>query len=266
MNDITVLIPCYKSPELLNVSVNSLIESITMNVQIIVILNEADQKSKDLLNSINIPHIDLEKAYGPAAVDYAIPYIDSKYVLIAQSDHIFYIGWDKILVDLINYRSDIMFACCGIVEPFKNNPIIHYDRLGDFINPITKKNFYINCAANKYNNNKYYISDMQPSLCRTEDFKKINGYSNNFRKEWFNITACRGLDIDYVRRMWLLYDKKGYSIATNKTVVYHGVSKNQNKYPKSGNGKQIFKDVTGTTINEFYEEFKLYSPVKLKEL
>jgi len=265
MNDVTVLIPCYKSPELLKVSIKGILESTVLDTHTIVILNDADKESIEYLDSVKVQHIDLKEALGPPAVDKAIPYLNSKYVTIAQSDHIFQSGWDKVLVELIESREDIMFACCGIVEPYKSGAVFHRDNLGKFVNEETYKNFHKNCEQGKYDNGKYYITDAQPSLCRTKDFLTIGGYSNNFQADWFEITACRGLDIDYVYRMWNLYNKKGYSIATNKAVVYHGVSLNQNKYPKSGSGKIVFQRLNNISIQKFYEEFKLCQEIKLDE-
>jgi glycosyltransferase involved in cell wall biosynthesis len=51
MKDVAILMPCWKSPELLRVVIPSLIKASKSNYEIIVILNEADKESINYLIS-----------------------------------------------------------------------------------------------------------------------------------------------------------------------------------------------------------------------
>jgi glycosyltransferase involved in cell wall biosynthesis len=119
MKDLAILMPCWKSPELLAIAIPSLIKASKSNHEIIVILNEADTESIHILDELNIHHIDLGSNIGPSSVDYAIPYIEKigfKYVANVNSDMLFSDGWDIELIKLLESNYPCSTSAC-LVEP-----------------------------------------------------------------------------------------------------------------------------------------------------
>lgn len=250
MKDIAILMACWKSPELLKVSVPSILKSLTTDSELIVILNEVDKESVDYLDSVGVRHIDKESNLGPSAVDFAIPYIQEtgfKYVSNVNSDMLFSNGWDKETITLLESNKPCTVSCC-LIEPIYNGHSI-YENLGNFVTNAKHDEFNKNIDDGKYKTD-VSVSYNHPITCSSDDFIKVNGYSDNMRKEWCDLKG-RGLDDDFVYRLYKLYDGNFKYLKSDKAFVYHGISLNSNKLVRRSPGHQVFTQINGITIQEF---------------
>lgn len=253
MKDIAILMPCWKSPELLKICIPSLLDSTKSDSEIIVILNEVDQESVQYLDSMKIQHIDINKNLGPAAVDLAIPSIVDrfKYVANINSDMLFSEGWDVELIKLYEENKPCTVSSC-LVEPIHNGHSV-YENL-DFFNPNSHNIFNNFIKVGKYNTD-VSVSYNHPILCSLSDFLKVNGYSDNMEQIWVDLKG-RGLDDDFVYRLYKIYGDEMKYLKSNKSFVYHGISLNSKKLKHRQPGHEAFKAKNGMNINEFRKLIK----------
>jgi len=73
----TIIMPSWKSPELLKLSIPSLINS--TNSKIIIVLNEIDEESKKIVEENNIVYISRKDNLGPSSVDLALNLVHTKW-------------------------------------------------------------------------------------------------------------------------------------------------------------------------------------------
>lgn len=253
MKDLTVVMPCWQSPELLAVSIPSLIDNMTVDCDIFVCLNEPDYTSVNILNAHKeIKTIHINNNDGPSAVDHAIPFLNSKYIVNINSDMLFSKGWEIALMELIEEHPHAT-ASSTLVEPVDGG---HehwlFDNLGDFLDPNVRVLFENNVASGKYSIEKRYLNN-HPIMCTTEDYLKVGGYSDNMDQDWITLKG-RGLDDYFIWRLMQLHDDYKF-IASDKSFVYHGVSLNANKVERdvSRCPNACFTARTGIAIAELYE-------------
>lgn len=249
MKDVAILMPCWKSPELLRVVIPSLLKSTKTNSEIVVVLNEADSESIDYLKDMGITYYDNPQNDGPSAVDLVIPYIKEagfKYVANVNSDMLFSDGWDVELIKLLESNKPCTVSCC-LVEPIYNNHSV-YESL-DFFAPNSHDIFNKNLKDGKYKT-EISVSYNHPIMCTTEDFIDVGGYSDNMEQIWIDLKG-RGLDDDFVYRLYKKYNGGFKYLKSDKSFVYHGVSLNSNKLKVRQPGHSAFKNKHGIDIQDF---------------
>lgn len=249
MKDIAILMACWKSPELLKVVIPSLLKTIKTDSEIIVVLNEVDNESVKYLKEKNIKYYDNLKNDGPSAVDYAIPYIKEigfKYVANINSDMLFSEDWDIELINLLEKNKPCTVSCC-LIEPVHNGHSI-YENL-NFFAENSHNIFNENIKSGKYKT-EISVSYNHPILCTTEDFFAVGGYSDNMEQIWIDLKG-RGLDDDFVYRLYKLHNGNIKYLKSDKSFVYHGVSLNSNKLKVRTSGHGVFENKHGIKINDF---------------
>lgn len=257
MRDIAILMACWKSPELLRVSVPSILKSLTTDSELIVILNEADKESIDYLDSVGVKHIDKDTNYGPSAVDFAIPYIQEQefqYVANVNSDMLFSDGWDSETIKFLEENKPCTVSCC-LVEPIHNGHSI-YENLGNFLTEAKHEVFNKNVSNGKYKTD-VSVSYNHPIVCATSDFISVNGYSDNMKQIWCDLKG-RGLDDDFVYRLYKLHNGNIRYLKSNTAFVYHGISLNSKKLTTRSPGREAFKQINGMSIDDFRKLIKYY--------
>ena len=253
MKDLAILMPCWKSPELLKVSIPSLLKSTKSKYEIIVILNEADPESIMYLDELKIKHINLEDNIGPSAVDYAIPYIKEnnfQYIANVNSDMIFSDNWDIKLIELLEKNYPCSTSCC-LIEAINGGQQI-YD-VYDFFKEDSHDRFNESVLNGKYKTN-IETSYNHPIMCKTIDFLNVNGYSENLDQSWIDLKG-RTLDDYFAYRLLKLHNDNFKFLKSNEAFVYHGESLNYKKFNLSrgdSNTANVFLTKTGISIKEFY--------------
>lgn len=264
--DITYLMPCWDSPELLEVSVPSLIASLTLPSQIIIILHDYDEKSVEICRKHNVEFICNSFNYGPAGVDLAYCMIRGSYVSNVNSDMLFYPGWDKKALEIIekNYPCSVSPM---LVEPNPATPFVHFNP-GPWGNPDMQQNF--NDFIDNDGPNKQTKLEMvdrttfsHPILVKFKDFADVGGYSGNFNNKWFEVSGGRGLDNDFAFRLWKHHDSNFKFILSASIFCYHGGSLGSTKIAHFGDANEIFLEVNGVTSEYFYEQINNWEPLAI---
>jgi len=257
--DIAILIPCWKAPELLRVCVPSVLESIMTDSEIIVVLNEADEESVEVLDAMGVKHIDKDTNYGPSAVDFAIPYVQEngfRYVANVNSDMLFSKGWDMTAIRILENRRPCSVSF-PLVEPNSNcGPPIRIKDEIDFFDDESSRIFNQNVEDGKYRTIETTACS-HPIVVTIEDFLLVGGYSDNMDMRWVEVCGNK-LDPYFAFRLYEVYGSKFGLIRTNEGFVYHHVSYNKTKFGASfKSGASYFRGKTGMSFSDFVMKAKL---------
>lgn len=228
-SDIKLTIPVctWKSPSLLKNCLESLIKSSTVKTKILVIIQEIDIESIKVCDELSIEYINIPYNFGALlAIDFVIPFLKSEYVAIINDDMIFPVGWDKKLIETIeaNYPCT---ASAVLVERSNNDPLYQKNVISDDLGEIDEKTF--DKFNYKYQNGFYKkqntFSRQHPTIIKSEDFLKVNGYTDNWDMNWF---PGHCLD-DYFPYRLLKLNSNYKFILNGDVAVYHGVAKTISK-------------------------------------
>jgi hypothetical protein len=236
---------------MLKACIESLNKSFTVEASIKVVLNQGDKESAEYLSDSGIEFVRLNENYGTLAVDFAIPLFDAEYVVNTNDDMLFHPGWDSDLIGIIE-RNHPCSASCSLIEPVgTGNYVVKVDDLGDVENPETYQKFIDNWSQGKYKREHKKSSYTHPIMVKTSDWMKVGGYSSNFDMNFF---PGYSLDDSFPYRLWKLYGGAFKHIASNESVVYHGISRTNNKLSpevKARSGWDYFIKQTGMNIHQF---------------
>ncbi len=261
---VDVLICTWKNPTLVRSCLTSLRKSFSTDASVKLVLNEVkDQETDESVRILReeFPEVEfttLPHNAGTLAVDHAIPFVDSEYVILANDDMLFSPGWDARLIEVIEEHGPCT-ASCSYVEPVDTgNPIVSVDDLGEPDAPGTEEKFLANIADGKYKN-VMFNSYCHPIMIKTEDFLKVGGYSANMDRAWF---PGYGLD-DYFPWRLKQLDERYRFITSDKAFVYHAISRTMKKLSpevRARSGWDVFQQRTGTSIIEFRNKYAINTP------
>jgi GT2 family glycosyltransferase len=224
---LTIPICTWKSPDLLNNCLGSLINASTVETKIIVIIQEIDHESIKICEKLNIEYINIPKNMGALlAIDFVIPFLNSEYISIINDDMIFPVGWDAKLINTIekNYPCT---ASAVLVERSNLDPLYQKNVISDDLGEINELTFDL--FNNKYKQGFYKktssFSRQHPLILKTEDFLKVNGYTDGWDMSWFP-----GYCLDDYFPYKLLHLNQNYKfILDGDVAVYHGVARTISK-------------------------------------
>lgn len=254
-NLITCVLCNWKSPDLLVICVEALKKSFTVDTDIKVVLNEYDKSSVEYLADNHIDFVATKTNQGAVGIDLITPLLDSEFVVSLNDDQLSppsEIGWQDNLLNL--YGEFHPCVPCGLcVEPeFTSNPMVEVDDLGHILDTETYTKFADNCISHKYNRTNK-LGYNHPNLVRTEDWKKVGGYSCGLDKSVFGVAGYQGDDWFYYN-LWNLYQKKLKFIVDGKTPFYHQVSYTGKRLPseiKNFDSHSRFVELTGMSTQQF---------------
>ncbi|MEZ0537118.1 glycosyltransferase family 2 protein [Caldicellulosiruptoraceae bacterium PP1] len=132
---ITIIIPNYNGYKYLNSCLNSLLNQTNNNYSIIIIDNNSNDKSIDIINSfkknkLNIEILKLDKNYGfSVAVNNGIKMSDVEYVIALNNDTILDKDFVKNILHYVRNKSSIFSYSLKMIQ--NNNPCI-IDDAGDY--------------------------------------------------------------------------------------------------------------------------------------
>jgi GT2 family glycosyltransferase len=251
----TVIGMCsWNNPDLLEACIGSILPNIDRNLDdIVVVLNESDDRSCDLLKKNQISYVSLPENRGVLAIDYLKPFIEnSRYFLNTNDDMFFHGDFLNNLIYLVdqNYPAS---ASCGLVENFfSNNPPVFVDESLQGYSQETLDLFY-----KKYDEGKYYLdspisSYNHPILVKSEDFLRVGGYSGNWDADFLSGYAR---DDMFAYKLAELHNFNFKFICSNTSFVYHLSSETMKKldsnYRACNHNGDVFHRKTGVSMLEF---------------
>ncbi len=261
MNKITTHVCSWQGAELLKQFIPKFLSSLTEDVNLKIVLNEADDESVNLCRDYKIDFVAVDKNYGTLAVDFLIPFTDAEYVMQSNTDMYFPNGWDTAMLRAIENNGNCS-VCLSRVEPYGANSLVITEDLGSFADPDTYQRFIDNFTAGRYKlPNK--ISYAHPLLTKFSDLKAVNGYSDNLDMGWF---PGYSLDDWFAHRLYHLHNKNFKFIALGDWFVYHGISVTNNKLNpniKARNGIEYFIKKTGHHWLELKKEIREFNEIKI---
>ena len=262
MHQICAHVCAWKSPELLRVFIPRFLESITEDVNLKIVLNEADAESINICRDYKVDFVAIDKNYGTLAVDFLIPFTKAEYVLQSNTDMYYPKGWDTKILNVIKNNGNCSVSL-SLVEPYHyHNCVVFVDNLGNF----TDKDTYDKFAAN-HKSGKYKLPDqisyMHPILTKFSDLKKVNGYSDNMDMAFW---PGYSIDDDFPFRLKKLYNNFQF-ITLGDTFVYHGISMTNNKLAggdKARNGIARFIEKNGMHWQDFKRQIGVSNRISIK--
>jgi len=253
--EITVVLCNWNNHQMLNRCIESLLDSITFNTEIKVVLNETSKESTNYLFDKKIDFVSLQTNYGCAAVDLLTPLINTEYVITINDDFLFPIGWQNDLVEI--YKDKFPVVPCSSCVELENtfNPMVHLDNCGDILKEETLTLFRNNYVNGKYKRRNIYGYN-HPSMFRTEDWRRVGGYSCGLPLDFFGPGGyC--LDDYFNYRIWKLYNQQIDFVVSGNSCVYHHVSFSGKRLPpgiKNYDTNTKFVELTGMTVRHFREK------------
>ena len=128
---ISIIIPNYNGKQYLKACISSIMNSCTMEYQILIVDNNSIDKSKELVTNVynDVCFIELDKNYGFAkAVNEGIKLSKGEYVILLNNDTEVEMHWLENLVKAIESNSKIFSVCSKMVQ-FNDRNLI--DDAGD---------------------------------------------------------------------------------------------------------------------------------------
>lgn len=255
-HQVSVIVPSWNNIDLLKKFVPNFKKTTKLDTKLFIALNEPKDGSEQYLRDENINCVILDKNYGTLAVDFLWSFIyNSLYVVNANDDSLFYPGWDKDLVNLLQDKNVAAAQVRGIEKGYKDGIVCIGDPdLPDWLDDNAEKVFFQNVESNKYKCD--LIKGLfHPICCRSTDFFNVGGYSN-FDLEWI---PGHSLDTFFAWKLWRLYDQNCKFLCSNSSFYYHGSSMTNNKVktidPELNNrhNSDYFISKTGLTHKEFHK-------------
>jgi hypothetical protein len=258
-----ILMPSWKGPELLKVSIPAVLRSLRADSKLFVLLNSADEESITICRDNKVQFMAIEANLGTPGVDLFRPLLDCQFVSQINSDMIPSVGWDQKLIEVVN--SESCSASTQLVEPHgTGNPLVIVENLGEFGEELEKR-FQERYLAGDYNRDSV-IGYNHPIMVRTSDYFKVGGYSNYLDPRWMPLAY--GLDDHFAWRLWKMYKDRNEPyrhISVGNAFTYHCISATNNKIDKSyrdaNNGMNHFQADSGMDIWNFRQQINAFSKV-----
>lgn len=181
---ISVIIPTYKEPEVLDLCLRSAIEGQHNKNQILVVVDGYYELNKEILDKYikDISILDLEENYGLCrATNMGVYNATNDLVLIVNDDNVFPMNWD------INLESS--YKPNSVVSPNQIEPISSMFRqfnikdLGRDPNTFDLKNFW-DYETNISQNSLETSGSTLPFLINKYDYLRIGGWDESYPGPW----------------------------------------------------------------------------------
>ena len=177
----SILIPTYNNLEYLKICINSIKKNSNFKHQIIVHVNEGNDKTIEYIKKNNLDFTFSEKNIGmSSALNTASKLAKFKYILISHDDFYYCPNWDTEFVNELNLLNHKNFYLSGTMvnaASFEKN---------DFLNPpyfnagLTFKEFdevRLLENLNKIKTIDFQGSTKHPALVHIDIWKKVGGWS-----------------------------------------------------------------------------------------
>lgn len=260
MNSLSVLMPSWRGPELLKVSIPAILRSFKGDSKLYVTLNDADDESIEICRANKVEFIALKDNWGTLGVDFFLPDLNCEAVGQINSDMIPSEGWDIEAVNMVK-NGNCSFST-QLVEPYgTSNPLVYVDNLGNFSHEL-EQNFQNNIKSGKYNRDSV-VGYNHPIVTSLVDYKKVGGYSNNFDLRFKPL--CYALDDLFSYKLLAANNGNYQFYSSGKHFTYHCISATNNKidkrYRDANNGMNHFSSDSGMDLWSFRNKIRAFSKI-----
>jgi len=181
---ISVIIPTYKEPDVLDLCIKSALEGQVNTNEIIVIVDGFYDINKDVLLKYNnkIKIIELSENYGLCrATNIGVFNASNDLVLVVNDDNVFPSNWD---INLENAYSENSVLTPNQIEPipsmFKQFHIANLGRDPNTFNLDFFRNYEISILEDKIE----HSGSTLPFLINKYDYLKVGGWDENYSGGW----------------------------------------------------------------------------------
>ncbi len=250
MNKISVIIPCYKEVESLDICLKSIIEGCVDldRIEIITVIDgfyELNKpvldKYKDYISILNLPtNMGMIKAMNLGAYNSS-----NNLLLHAQDDNVFSFGWDEIL--LKNYHSNSVLTP-NQIEPFPSMfRQFHIKDLGRDPKTFDLKEFWEYSNSIKIDKIEESGSTF-PFLISKQDYLKVGGFDESYPSpwvvDWEFFMKCRLSGLKMLRtyncHFYHFVSLSSSEINPEKQIERNKIERESHEYAKYKWGNYIF--------------------------
>ncbi len=215
---ISVIIPTYKSPEMLDLCLESAIKGQSKENQIIVVVDGHYDLNKEVLekHKDSIDVLNLEQNVGLCrGTNLGVYNAKHEQILIVNDDNVFPYGWDLNLMMAFEASGGVLTP--NQIEPYPSMfPQFHIKDLGRTIQDFNLKKFWeyeIDLSEQKLENNGSTLPIFMSKL----DYLKVGGWDENYElgmvADWDFFLKCQLSKLNMVRS----YDCHFYHFASAST-------------------------------------------------
>jgi GT2 family glycosyltransferase len=185
MNSISIIIPTFKSPEYLDLCIQSIISGQTNSNETVVVVDGTYDINKNIIDKHkkSITPVIFDENYGLSkATNHGIYNAKNEIVLVVNDDNVFPKDWDTILLNDFNRYKDNVILTPNQVEPYPSmfRQFIQYD-FGKNIQEFNLNTFQI--EEPKFRRNTNNITDegsTLPFMMYKTDYMCIGGWDEAY--------------------------------------------------------------------------------------
>jgi glycosyltransferase involved in cell wall biosynthesis len=242
---ISILIATLNNINYLKILINSIIKNSTLNHEIIVHVNENNDRTIDFLKSKNIKYSFSNHNIGLcSSINKAYELSTNEFLLYSHDDMYFLPKWDSILSSEVNKLNTNNFYLSGtmIQKEGADLKLNCGETYLDFDEKFLLENY------KKINIHDHQGSHWAPHLIHRSIWERVGGFSETFN-------PGDGSDSDFNMKLW----KDGVKIfkGINDFKVYHfgSISMRKKKDIVKNNGAKTFLKKWGITTKFFFKHY-----------
>lgn len=230
----SILIPSWKNYAHLKLLIESIKKNSTYTHQICVHLNEADNDSKQLLDTLNISHSTSSENTGVCfGFNAASTFVSCDYIVLIDDDKYVAPAWDKYLYDEIKKQPSPYWCISGTMMERSGKPggeVIICKNYGTHPDEFDEAGFLD--EYNTYHQHNWSGSSWYPLVVDRRIWTLVGGLSTEFSPGMYS-------DPDFMMKLWQVGVR--HFIGLEKSRTYHFMSKSTTRIKKNNGRKQFLQ-------------------------
>jgi len=248
---ISIVIPTFNNLNYLKLCLKSLKKNSSFNHEIIIHVNDGTDGTLDFIKANNYKYTISNNNIGLcSSMNKAAKLVSNQYILYSHDDMYFCPGWDKVLLNEVNFLNHDNFYLSGtMIEPNSGHIVCNFG--------IDLDTFKEDELLSKYKNINFYDhqgTHFAPHLVSKKMWDKVGGFSEEFN-------PGIGSDPDFNMKLW----REGVRIfkGLNDFKVYHfgSLTTRKKKNFTQNRGDKTFLKKWGFST-KFFKKYYLKSKTK----
>ena len=254
----SILIPSWNNLSYLKLCIGSIKRNSTMEHQIIVHANEANDGTLQWLKESQIEFTHSDNNIGICkAMNLARRLAKNQFLYYLNDDMVVLPGWDIELKNRIELKDSIYFYMSStMIEPVEtgNNAVIYESNAGNNVDNFNES--YLTSKLSELYKPDWNGATWPPSLMHIDLWDQIGGYSIEFSPGMYS-------DPDISMKLWKLGVRDFHGVGNS--LVFH-FAKISTGRVKQNNGYWQFFNKWGLTTSQFYRNYIKMGSVYLGKL